>query len=161
GSGRFFRRVYPAVLFFKGDVNGLKVGAPVKFKGIQVGAVKNILLSLGEVIGSRDPTKPFRIPVVIELYGASIVPRGLTGRLERKTMAKLDERGLRGSLKTESFVTGVLYVDLGMFPETPVHLEAARRSGIPRFRPCRLPSKRCRRRHRRSWQSSTKSTSTG
>jgi len=123
GSGRFFRQVYPAVLFFKGDVNGLKVGAPVKFKGIQVGAVKNILLSLGEVIGSRDPTKPFRIPVVIELDGESIVQRGMTGSLDRKMIAKLVERGMRGSLKMESLVTGVLYVDLGMFPDTPAHLE--------------------------------------
>jgi len=123
GSGRFFRQVYPAVLFFKGDVNGLKVGAPVKFKGIQVGAVKSILLSLGEVIGSRDPSKPFRIPVVIELDGESIVQRGMTGSLDRKMIAKLVERGMRGSLKMESFVTGVLYVDLGMFPETSAHLE--------------------------------------
>src|SRR5262249_46954566 len=112
GSGRFFRPVYPAVLVFKGDVNGLKVAAPVKFKGIQAGTGENILLSLGEVIGSRDPTKPFRIPVVIELDGESIVQRGLTGSLDRKMIAKLVERGMRGSLKTESFVTGVLYVDL-------------------------------------------------
>lgn len=122
GSGRFFRHLYPAVLFFRGDVNGLKVGAPVKFKGIPVGAVKNIQLSLGEVIGSRDPSKPFRVPVVIELDGDVIVQRGLTGSLDRKMIGKLVERGLRGSLKTESFVTGVLYVDLGMFPESPADL---------------------------------------
>jgi len=122
GSGRFFRHLYPAVLFFKGDVNGLKVGAPVKFKGIPVGAVKSILLSLGEVIGTRDPSEPFHVPVIIELDGDSIVQRGMTGSLDRETIEKLVERGLRGSLKMESFVTGVLYVDLGMFPDTPAEL---------------------------------------
>ena len=76
GSGRFFRHLYPAVLFFNGDVNGLKVGAPVKFKGIPVGTVKSVLLSLGEVIGTRDPSQPFHVPVIIELrdsLGATIV----------------------------------------------------------------------------------------
>ena len=123
GSGRFFRHLYPAVLFFSGDVNGLKVGAPVKFKGIPVGSVKSVLLSLGEVIGTRDPSQPFHVPVIIELDGDSIVQRGLTGSLDRATIETLVGRGLRGSLKMESFVTGVLYVDLGMFPDTPAELQ--------------------------------------
>src|SRR5262245_57896166 len=93
GSGRFFRELYPAVLFFQGDVNGLKVGAPVKFKGIQIGAVKSILLSLGEVIGSRDPRQPFRIPVVIEIDRASIAEKGVQGRIDDETLKKLIERG--------------------------------------------------------------------
>ena len=32
GSGRLFRHAYPYVIYFTGDVNGLKIGAPVKFK---------------------------------------------------------------------------------------------------------------------------------
>jgi paraquat-inducible protein B len=123
GSGRFFRHVYPAVLFFSGDVNGLKVGAPVKFKGIPVGSVKSVLLSLGEVIGTRDPSQPFHVPVIIELDGDSIVQRGMTGSLDRATIEDIVGRGLRGSLKMESFVTGVLYVDLGMFPDTAAELQ--------------------------------------
>jgi len=122
GSGRFFRHLYPAVLFFQGDVNGLKVGAPVKFKGIPVGTVQSVLLSLGEVIGTRDPTQPFRVPVIIQFDGDSIVQKGLSGSLDPETIGKLVGRGLRGSLKMESFVTGVLYVDLGMFPDTPAEL---------------------------------------
>ena len=51
GSGRYFRKVYPYVVYFGGDVNGLKVGAPVKFRGIQVGDVRSILLSNG---GERE-----------------------------------------------------------------------------------------------------------
>src|SRR5262249_39400972 len=131
GSGRFFRHLYPAVLFFQGDVNGLKVGAPVKFKGIQVGTVKSILLSLGEVIGTRDPTQPFRVPVIIQFDGDSIVQKGLSGSLDPETIGKLVGRGLRGSLKMESFVTGVLYVDLGMFPDTPAELQGGPAVGYP------------------------------
>jgi len=85
--------------------------------------VKSVLLSLGEVIGTRDPSQPFHVPVVIELDGDSIVQKGLTGSLDRATIETLVGRGLRGSLKMESFVTGVLYVDLGMFPDTPAELQ--------------------------------------
>jgi len=123
GSGRFFRQVYPAILFFKGDVNGLKVGAPVKFKGIPVGAVKSVMLSLGEVIGTRDPNKPFQVPVIIEFDGESIIRKGISGRLDNEVLAKLVERGMRGQLKLESIVTGVLYVDLSMHPGTPAELQ--------------------------------------
>jgi paraquat-inducible protein B len=132
GSGRFFRTAYPAVLFFKGDVNGLRVGAPVKFRGIQVGGVKQILLRLGEVRAAVSEEGEFLIPVVIELEEANIVARG--GRdvhLDRKTIAFLVENGLRGQLKTESFVTGVLYVDLGMHPDTAPELRGGPDLKIP------------------------------
>jgi paraquat-inducible protein B len=119
GSGRFFRQVYPAVLFFQGDVNGLRVGAPVKFKGIQVGEVTSIMLRLedGGVSGADTPTQV--IPVFISLDQANIVARGSAVRPDRKRIAEFVERGLRGQLRTESFVTGVLYVELEMYPGTP------------------------------------------
>jgi paraquat-inducible protein B len=131
GSGRFFRQRYPAILFFKGDVNGLKVGAPVKFKGIPVGGVKSVMLSLGEVIGTRDPGKPFLVPVIIEFDGDTIVKRGIMGTLDSTVLEKLVERGMRGQLKLESIVTGVLYVDLGMYPGTAYELQGDYKLSYP------------------------------
>ena len=49
GSGRFFRTTYSYILYFPSNVNGLKVGAPVKFKGIEIGSVQNILLYAGKI----------------------------------------------------------------------------------------------------------------
>ena len=131
GSGRFFRQLYPAILFFKGDVNGLKAGSPVKFKGIPVGAVKTIKLSLGEVIGTRDASKPFLVPVIIEFDGDAIVKRGIMGTLDTTVLEKLVDRGLRGQLKLESIVTGMLYVDLGMYPGTPFELQGDYKLAYP------------------------------
>ena len=44
GSGKLFKRTTKAVCFFTGDVMGLNVGAPVKFKGVDVGSVAEVRL---------------------------------------------------------------------------------------------------------------------
>jgi paraquat-inducible protein B len=119
GSGRFFREVYPAVLFFQGDVNGLRIGAPVKFKGIQLGEVTSILLKLGDGGGIAEDAGTQAIPVFISLDQANIVARGSSVRPDRETLAEFVRKGMRGQLKMESFVTGVLYVELEMHPGTP------------------------------------------
>jgi paraquat-inducible protein B len=119
GSGRFFRTIYPAVLFFEGDVNGLRVGAPVKFKGIQLGEVTSILLKLGDTPGGAEDKQTQLIPVFVSLDQANIVARGSTVKPDRETLAQFVKRGMRGQLKMESFVTGVLYVELEMHPDSP------------------------------------------
>jgi len=120
GSGRYFRKVYPYVVYFGGDVNGLKVGAPVKFRGIQVGDVRSILLSFSDAALSEEQAAAFRIPVVIELDEDYIVSQGAHTGADPESVARLVDLGLRAQLKTESFVTGILYVDLGFFPNTPI-----------------------------------------
>ena len=38
GGGKFFKKTYQSVIFFKGSVKGLKVGSPVVFRGVQIGS---------------------------------------------------------------------------------------------------------------------------
>src|SRR3984957_2900029 len=69
GSGNLFRKTHEFVIYFGGDINGLRVGAPVKFKGGEIGQVKRIKLRLEQDI-NRDNGKlraDVRIPVIIEL----------------------------------------------------------------------------------------------
>ena len=115
GSGRLFRQTKQFVLFFPGTVNGLRVAAPVKFRGVEIGAVKDILLQLGSDL------KIQRIPVIIEIDLKKITKRGASGAVlqDPKAYKALIDEGLRAQLRTESFVTGVLYVGLDFFPEIP------------------------------------------
>ena len=119
GSGRLFRQTRAFVLYFDTSVNGLRIGAPVKFKGVEIGAVKDIRLQLEKV------TQDNKIPVIIEIDLDKLTSRGATGEVARdlptfhQTIIKM---GLRGQLLMESLVTGLLYVGLDLFPNTPIRL---------------------------------------
>jgi paraquat-inducible protein B len=115
GSGQLFRQTKQFVLYFPGEVNGLRVAAPVKFRGVEIGSVKDILLQL------EPDMKVQRIPVIIEVDLKKITSRGGSGAAlqDPKASKALIDQGLRGQLRTESLVTGVLYVGLDYFPEIP------------------------------------------
>ena len=118
GSGKLFRRTAQFVMVFGGSVNGLSVGAPVKFRGVQVGSVTKIMLSLP---GMTLPE--LRIPVFIEI-DQDLVSKlgGMINPAEPTSFAALIDEGLRAQLQLESIVTGVLFVELDLFPGSPVNL---------------------------------------
>ena len=119
GSGQLFRKTKNFVLYFDGSVNGLHIGAPVKFKGVEIGSVKDILLQI-----SPD-MQVSKIPVIIEIDLKKMTARGASGAVAEQQetfQTAIHERGLRAQLRTESLVTGVLYVALDFFPETPISL---------------------------------------
>lgn len=118
GSGRFFTGKHSYVLYFDRDVNGLRVGAPVKFRGVDIGSVTAILLSLNGLESRNATTLPdVHIPVLIEIDSRKIESHKAADDLsEPRVMQRAIELGLRGQLQMQSFVTGLLYVDLDMHP---------------------------------------------
>ena len=117
GSGQLFRKTQQFVLYFDGSVNGLHIGAPVKFKGVEIGSVKDIKLEMGLA------NQVHKIPVIIEIDLKKVIRRGVTREkaMDPNTIREFVTQGLRGQLQTESLVTGVLYVALDWFPETPLN----------------------------------------
>lgn len=114
---RSFIKKIVFVLFFEGSVRGLNVGAPVEFKGIKIGSVKDIRLEFN----SRDTS--FRIPVLVEIEAERIIDQR-EGEVASpyQTLKTLVDRGLRAQLQTGSLLTGQLFVELGMHPDTSVRL---------------------------------------
>jgi paraquat-inducible protein B len=135
GSGNLFRTTHQFVIYFGGGgINGLRVGAPVKFKGVEIGEVKRIRLRLEQAV-NRDNGKlraDVRIPVIIELDEDKIVSHGGTAidLSDPHTIPNLIREGLRAQLGADSFVTGLMYVALDIEPNTPIHLIAPQGSPL-------------------------------
>jgi paraquat-inducible protein B len=123
GSRRFFRTHYDFVCFFQGDLNGLKVGAPVKFRGVPIGTVTSIRLGLASEEGTVRPgVIGIHLPVVFELDENQLVSKGITiGMLEPAMLNQLIKQGLRAQLAVESILTGLLFIDIDLHPGTPMN----------------------------------------
>jgi phospholipid/cholesterol/gamma-HCH transport system substrate-binding protein len=120
GSGRFFHARQEFVCFFRGSLNGLKVGAPVKFRGVQIGTVTAIRIRVSaQPRVTETDVKEAALPVFIELDQDQIQALGGEGSLASDELVKaFIARGLRAQLATESLLTGLLYVDLDFHPGT-------------------------------------------
>lgn len=121
-GGEFFQHKERAVMYFKNSIYGLEVGAPVMFRGVRVGSVKNIAIFYDRKADN------FAIPVTAELEADAI--RGLDGmRTSEAALPTLLERGLSAQLSMQSLLTGQLYVDLDLRPRQTRELRGTR-SGL-------------------------------
>jgi paraquat-inducible protein B len=124
GSGRFFKQSVPVLLNFEGNVNGLDVGAPVKFRGVEVGRVKRIRLRFEPTAENID------IPVLIELDQDQLESAGVEVALGRTTLHEAVKNGLRARLESQSLVTGLLFVQLDFYPDQEGHV-GEEQAGLP------------------------------
>jgi paraquat-inducible protein B len=106
------------VMYFEGSVKGLNVGAPVDFQGVRVGAVTDIRVRY--IVKDEE----FRIPVFIEIEPDRFEEVGVREAAQQgpQFIKSLIDRGLRAQLDSQSLVTGQLFVQLGLHPDTPVRL---------------------------------------
>jgi paraquat-inducible protein B len=115
GAGRYFTSQPTVVMYFEGSVKGLNTGAPVVFKGVQVGTVTDISLRY------NPETKSVRIAVL-----AAIDPHSITrtkGRINtQEFITDLIRQGLKAQLQYQNLLTGQLVVDLNFHPEKPARL---------------------------------------
>lgn len=120
GSGKLFQNTYDWVIFFRGNVNGLKVGAPVKVKGVEIGSVKNIR-------GLLDERGEVHVEVIVETIDAAL--DAVKEWAEQRNNMPIEEfmewyieRGFRAQLQSQSMLTGQLYIAWDFFPDTPIIL---------------------------------------
>ncbi len=113
GSGKFFTHTLPAVMYFEGNVQGLQVGAAVKFRGVPIGSVTDIKARFD----AKD--LKFHIPVFVEFMQGSIETEHAEAGTPGENLNVLVEQGLRAQLQTENMVTGQLFVQLDFYPDAP------------------------------------------
>ena len=110
------------LLVFDGSVRGLSVGAPLDFRGVTIGEVVRIGVSI-------DPkTLTFHMPVEVKIFPRRLAARHFTGGtlppaesedVRRGRMKQLVDHGLRAQLRSGNLLTGQLYVALEFFRDAP------------------------------------------
>jgi paraquat-inducible protein B len=105
-----FSREHRAVTYFAGSVAGLEVGAPVTFRGVRIGSVTNIGIS----INVKDLVS--RVPVYMEIGPTSIRMDGAEDSDSKTILRRLLAAGLEAQLVMQSLVTGQLGVNLDLQP---------------------------------------------
>ena len=106
-----FRKQQEAMIFYKSNVTGLYVGAPVTFRGVSVGQVEEIGIEVDRE--SLTALMPVRIKLAAD---ALRFGRHKETPVDLPTLV---QRGLRARLVAQSFVTGQKSIELDFVPNTP------------------------------------------
>ncbi|MEO0035251.1 MAG: hypothetical protein RLZZ501_1274 [Pseudomonadota bacterium] len=109
---------FPLLLRFHQTVRGLAVGAPVDFRGVELGRVRSIDLTYDKRTGDFAPE------VLLDVFPERLALPLDEGKTRNKVaarargIAELVRRGLRAQLRTGSLLTGQLYVAIDFFPDS-------------------------------------------
>jgi len=111
GTRQFFKQKDYFILYFDESVNGLDEGTAVKFKGVDVGRVNDILIYYDAKKRSAY------IPVIIETVEKELPfqERHSLNLHDPEALKNHIANGLRASLVLQSYLTGKLYVELDYY----------------------------------------------
>jgi len=108
GSSTAFSKTEKYVLYFDESINGLDLGAKVKFKGVPIGNV------VETYIGYNSKDGRTAVPVIIEIQKEKLFAEKGFG-FEEGAFSEDFLRGLRAKLVIESLITGILFVDIDYY----------------------------------------------
>jgi paraquat-inducible protein B len=101
-------------MYFEGSVQGLQVGAPIKLKGVVLGEIVDIQINF------ENDNQPIMTAVTADLVLSRISRKGT--EVGSEFLTESISHGLRAQLNFQSFLTGLLYVELDFFPNSPLTL---------------------------------------
>jgi paraquat-inducible protein B len=111
-GGNLFSNHQRYELLYDTSVKGLNVGAPVTLKGVPIGQVAEIKARM------HDDSLKVLNSVVIEVRPDALDHAG-NGRDGEELVEELIGKGLRAQLRTQSLLTGLLYVETDFYPDRP------------------------------------------
>lgn len=94
-------------LIYDSSVMGLNVGAPVTLRGVKIGEVTEIRTQL--YVDKEELLNT----VIIDIYPDMVIGKG--GKIPEDIVKQLVARGLAAKLKTQSFLTGLLYIEVDFY----------------------------------------------
>ena len=113
GSASLFSQKRTFVMYFTDSVNGLNAGAPVKFRGVEIGKVTQVALQ----VNMKEQT--IHLPIIIEIDTSHFIITDKVMASKNKFIPYLIDKGLRAGLRSESLITGLLYIEMDFHPELP------------------------------------------
>jgi paraquat-inducible protein B len=118
----FANRLYYVVEFDQ-SLRGLVAGAPVEYRGIQVGNVERILVEelMATGLEERIRAKAHPLPVLIYVEPGRLEMPDTKDSLDRlrKTIKASAEIGMRATLSTANLLSGAKIVDFRYFDDVP------------------------------------------
>lgn len=119
GAGTMFIKSIPAQSFFRESVQGLSIGSPVKYRGVQIGNVSRI-----GFVSSRYPKAEGEASMYV-LVDLEIFVDKLRGDADdmREWLQRQIDQGLRLRLTSQG-LTGVVYLEADFFVRTAVSAES-------------------------------------
>lgn len=112
------------VIYFDGSVRGLSRGAPVEFRGVQIGRVTEINLVYDQ------STDFVQVPVTIELQPERVRGFREGGINQSRMLENSIAKGLRAKLETGNLLTGQLYVSLDIHEDGLIQPLARNENGV-------------------------------
>ena len=104
------------VVLLDESIAGLEEGAPVQFKGVRVGTVREVPLRWFPENGDEAPLK--RIPILIRFEPERL--RGLVADTDienwERRLPELFKQGLRANIRASNLLTNTLFVDVRFYP---------------------------------------------
>ena len=118
GAGAALENSYYIETYFNESIQGLSVGAPVKYRGVQIGSVNDIDFCQN-AYSSENIKYSGYVYIRIAIY-----PKLVSGRDQQidesernKRLKQLIDRGMRARLAQQG-ITGLAYIELDFFKHT-------------------------------------------
>lgn len=113
-SSNFFSRKSEYVMYFDSSLQGLEIGSPVSFRGVQIGRVNNIVMQITSDNG-RVMT-----PVYVEIEPERFKLPNFSDNIPLMSEPPVDrmiKQGLHAQLQLRSLITGQMYIELEFRPD--------------------------------------------